>query len=624
MDIIDRSLPQLEQSAIDTLSSVFGYDNFRPLQLEIIKSLCQGQDVLAIMPTGGGKSICYQVPSLMQNGTGIVISPLIALMDDQVSALKLLGIRAERLHSGLDSAALAKIEFQLLSHELDILYIAPERILSNRMISVLQRCQIALFAIDEAHCVSQWGHDFRPEYQQLAKLKDYFPKIPSIALTATADEKTQLEIISQLGLHQAQRFSASFDRPNIHYSVYSGQNYKSALLQFIRVHHGTEGAGIVYCQTRKKVDAICAWLIDNGFDALPYHAGMSDEIRFQNQQRFKNEDGIIMVATIAFGMGIDKPNVRFVAHTNLPKCLESYYQETGRAGRDGNPAYAWMSLNLEDITTLRRLMYDADVNPIRKQINHNKLEYMLGFCESTGCRRESLLSYFGESYSPPCHNCDNCLFPPKTLDESENARIALSCIYRSGQRFGVNYIIDLLLGKESDKVLNNRHHLLSTFGMGKHLSAAELRNLIRQLLTRSFIVADPENYGGLRLTEKCRPLLRQQESFYCRIPDKQREKADVVNNETISVSDYDQALFECLKTLRATIAAESQVPAYVIFHNKTLQQISKISPTSLVELKNISGIGEKKLQLYGEILIKTISEFKSTLPQEDKVAMEET
>jgi len=610
MDILEPTETSIQQRATQILNSVFGYREFRPLQFSIIDALCQQLDVLAIMPTGGGKSICYQLPSLLLPGTGIVISPLIALMDDQVNSMKLLGIQAERLHSALDSSHLAEIESKLLKQQLDILYVAPERVLTPRMINTLQRSKIALFAIDEAHCVSQWGHDFRPDYQQLSKLKELFPQVPGIALTATADEKTQHEIVMQLGYRDAKRFTASFDRPNIHYSVYSGQNYKSALLQFINAHHSDEGAGIVYCQTRKKVDSLCDWLNQNGYIALPYHAGMSDEDRRNNQQRFKSEDGLIMVATIAFGMGIDKPNVRFVAHTNVPKCLESYYQETGRAGRDGNPAYAWMSLNLEDVTTLRRLLFEADTDPVRKQINHNKLEYMLGFCESTGCRRESLLNYFGESYAAPCNNCDNCHFPPKTLDESENARIALSCVYRSGQRFGVNHIIDLLLGKESDKILNNRHNELKTFGMGKHLSTAEWRNIFRQLLARCYIIADPESYGGLRLTEKCRPLLRNEERFHCRIPDKPQEKI-IASKGASPAFDYDESLFECLKSLRSTLAAESQVPAYVIFHNKTLQQISAICPTRLEDLRLIAGIGEKKLQLYGEALLKTINDYKN-------------
>jgi len=609
MDTREISTVNLEQEATKILQSVFGYQQFRPLQYSIIEALCQNQDVLAIMPTGGGKSICYQLPALLRRGTGIVISPLIALMDDQVSAMKLLGIRAERLHSALDSTELSDIESRLLKQELDILYIAPERVLTARMIKLLQRGQIALFAIDEAHCVSQWGHDFRPDYQQLIRLKELFPDTPSIALTATADKKTQAEIIHQLGLHQAQCFAASFDRPNIHYCVYTGNNHKSALLQFIRTHHSDDGSGIVYCQTRKKVDSVCEWLNNNAIDALPYHAGMSDEDRRRNQNRFKSEDGLVMVATIAFGMGIDKPNVRFVAHTNVPKCLESYYQETGRAGRDGQPAYAWMSFNLEDVTTLRRLMFDADVDQQRKQINHNKLEFMLGFCESINCRREGLLRYFGEDYQAPCNNCDNCHYPPQTLDESENARIALSCIYRSGQRFGVNYIIDLLLGKENEKILRNRHHTLSTFGMGKHLSAPAWRNIFRQLLAHAYIIADPDNYGGLRLDEKCRRLLRNEESFFCRVADTIKDKSKASASETEALTEYDRSLFERLKSLRSELADVSNVPAYVIFHNKTLQQISAIRPNSLDELRHISGIGEKKLQLYGDRLIQTIRDY---------------
>lgn len=596
-------------SALKLLESLFGYKAFRPFQYAIIDSLCDNNDVLAVMPTGGGKSICYQLPALMRDGVGIVVSPLIALMDDQVNALKLLGIRAECIHSAIDYSEINRIERALRNRQLDILYVAPERALTARMLDLLQDTQISLFAIDEAHCVSQWGHDFRPDYQQLSKLKQLFPEVPTVALTATADEKTREEIIRQLGLIRARSYIASFDRPNIHYSVYTGANSKQALLNFIKTHYDTNTAGIVYCQTRKKVESTCDWLIQNGYDALPYHAGMADSIRQQNQKTFKDRDGLIMVATIAFGMGIDKPNVRFVAHTNIPKCLESYYQETGRAGRDGAPAYAWMSFNLEDVTTLRRLMYEADVNPIRKQINHNKLEYMLGFCEIIDCRRQSLLSYFGETLTQPCGNCDNCHAPPQTRDESESARIAISCIYRSGQRFGVNHVIDLLLGKTTDKVRQYRHEKLSTFGLGKHLSAPEWRNILRQLLAHGYIISNPDQYGALQLAAKCRPLLRNEESFHCRLPDKAAPKIKEKIDHEPEILDYDSGLFERLKELRSSIALESNVPAYVVLHDRTLKQLCADLPMNREQMLQIPGIGEKKFQQYGEVLLSLIAEF---------------
>lgn len=580
------------------LQSTFGYDQFRHSQKEIIESLLNGDDALVLMPTGGGKSLCYQLPALVREGTAIVVSPLIALMQDQVDALSQLGVKAAFLNSSLSQSESQVVTQQLLAGELDLLYVAPERLLNEFMLEVLDRCHLSLFAIDEAHCVSQWGHDFRPEYQKLKILHERYPAIPRIALTATADQRTRDEIISQLGLETAQVYINSFDRPNIHYSISEGNNPKQRLWRFLEERH-PQDAGIVYCLSRKKVEAIAEWLCDQGRVALPYHAGLSQEIRQQNQQRFLREEGVIIVATIAFGMGIDKPDVRFVAHLSLPKSVEAYYQETGRAGRDGEPANAWMAYGLQDVITLRQFMQDSNADEAHKRVEHHKLESMLGLCELISCRRHALLSYFEEGSSERCGNCDNCLAPPEKWDGTVAAQKALSTIFRTDQRFGVSYIVDILTGKADERIERNGHDKVSTFGIGTELSVAEWRSLFRQLIALGYIDIDTGRFGALRLTERCRPVLRGEQKLDLR----RQSKEEVVTKEKRSkslVRPQDEALWEALRALRTDLASEMGVPPYVIFHDATLQEMLKKRPQTTADLRTISGVGEQKLARYGE------------------------
>jgi ATP-dependent DNA helicase RecQ len=502
-----------EARTLQLLHSVFGHAGFRPHQEEIVSHLVEGGDALVIMPTGGGKSLCYQLPALVRDGVGIVVSPLIALMHDQVVALRQLGVRAEYLNSSLTAEEARRVESALIAGELDLLYVAPERLMTERFLAQLDNARIALFAIDEAHCVSQWGHDFRPEYVQLSILHERYPEIPRIALTATADAPTRAEIAERLQLEDARHFVTGFDRPNIRYHVrMEASGAREALLRFIREQHAGE-AGIVYCLSRKRVDEVAAWLNTQGLTALPYHAGMEANARRRAQERFLNEDSVIVVATIAFGMGIDKPDVRFVAHLNLPKSLEAYYQETGRAGRDGAPADAWMRYSLSDVIQLRRMLDESEADEAHRRIERQKLDAMLGYCELTSCRRQSLLGYFGDPLPEPCGNCDNCLQPPQTWDASTAAQKALSCVHRTGQRFGVNYLVDVLLGKDDERIQRFGHHELSTFGIGQDLSANDWRAVFRQLVARGYLVADHDNFGGLRMTPACRPLLRGEETL---------------------------------------------------------------------------------------------------------------
>ena len=585
-----------EQQAQQVLNTTFGYSAFRDSQAEIISTLVSGQDALVLMPTGGGKSLCYQIPALLRDGVGVVVSPLIALMQDQVDALRQLGIRAEFLNSSLSFEQQQAVEQSLLNDELDLLYIAPERLLNERTLSLFARATIALFAIDEAHCVSQWGHDFRPEYQQLSILHQRFPEVPRIALTATADARTRAEIIDQLELADARIFVSSFDRPNIRYTISEGQNARERLWQFLEREHADD-AGIVYCLSRKKVESTAEWLTSKGRVALPYHAGLSNELRREHQQRFLREESVIVVATIAFGMGIDKPDVRFVAHLNLPKSLEAYYQETGRAGRDGQPADAWMAYGLQDVITLRQMLQESEGDEQYKRVTHAKLDAMLGLCEQVSCRRQALLAYFDEQRDKPCGNCDTCLDPPETWDGTEAAQKVLSCVYRTGQRFGVNYIIDVLMGKHDQRIQANRHDQLSTFGIGSDNTAQEWRGIFRQLIARGLLTADVESYGVLRLTELARPLLRGEESFILRHQrkTKQTKKSKVVSD----LSSEEMQLFDALREHRLQLARERSVPPYVIFHDSTLQAMAMLRPASVEDLRTISGVGDKKLSEYG-------------------------
>ena len=588
------------------LQTTFGYSAFRHHQADIIQSLLEGRDVLTLMPTGGGKSLCYQIPALVREGVGIVVSPLIALMQDQVDALTQLGIRAAFLNSTLDGFAQQRIEAALLAGELDLLYVAPERLLSARMLGLLDRARIALFAIDEAHCVSQWGHDFRREYQQLSVLHARYPGVPRIALTATADRPTRAEIIEQLNLREAAVFINSFDRPNIHYALSEGQNAREQLWRFIERDHPRD-AGIVYCLSRKKVEAVAAWLQAKGREALPYHAGLPDATRRVHQERFLREEGVIIVATIAFGMGIDKPDVRFVAHLNLPKSIEAYYQETGRAGRDGEPANAWMAYGLQDVITLRQMVQGGDANERFKHVAHQKLEAMLGLCELTTCRRQALLAYFDETLGEPCGNCDNCTRPPQTWDGTVAAQKALSCVYRSGQRFGVNYIVDLLTGKDDARIRQNRHDQLSTFGIGAEYSVAEWRSIFRQLIAQGYLDADMEAYGALKLTARCRGLLRGGLQLDLRTLAKPEKAKDKSPRKAPAMRPCDAPLFEALRALRLELAEEQGVPPYVIFHDTTLQEMARTRPAAFDQMRHISGVGEHKLKRYARRFLTEIA-----------------
>ncbi len=595
-------------SALGVLQSVFGYDSFRPPQDDIIHTLIGGGDALVLMPTGGGKSLCYQIPSLVREGCGVVISPLIALMQDQVSALEQLGVRAAYLNSTLAQDQVWQVEQQLRQGALDLLYIAPERLNQERTLQLLAQSPIALFAIDEAHCVSQWGHDFRSDYLSLSLLHERFPQIPRIALTATADERTRQEIVQRLALSEARVYICGFDRPNIEYRIHQKQNARQQLLRFLRNEY-PEDTGIVYCLSRKKVEATAEWLCEQGFTALPYHAGLSADMRKHHQQRFLREDAVIIVATIAFGMGIDKPDVRFVAHLDLPKSLEAYYQETGRAGRDGNPSTAWMVYGVQDVIKLRQMLEGSNGDDRHKRVERHKLDAMLGLCEITSCRRHALLHYFGEDSPSQCGNCDACLSPIETWDGTLAAQKALSCAYRTGQRFGVNHLVDVLLGKETDKVQQFNHRQVSTFGVGTELDATQWRSVFRQLVARGYMTVDLSGYGSLLLTEKCRPVLRGDESLSLRRdPTQAKVSTRKRSGRETSLKGSDARLWDALRQCRKQLAEEQGIPPYMIFHDATLMEFVSHQPVTLEQMSRISGVGRSKLDHYGEIFTQLISE----------------
>ena len=595
-------------TALKILKDTFGYDSFRGPQQDIIDVLINGGDALVLMPTGGGKSLCYQIPALVRQGCGVVISPLIALMQNQVEALRLNGVRAEFLNSTLDARRVAEIEADLLAGEIDLLYIAPERLNQPRTLALLQDADIGLFAIDEAHCVSQWGHDFRPDYIQLNILHEVFPDIPRVALTATADARTQAEIVSKLELGNARQFIAGFDRPNIRYRIALKQTPKSQLLTFLQTEHENH-AGIVYCLSRKKTEQTAEWLGQKGFKALPYHAGLDSDVRAKHQSRFLKEEGVIIVATIAFGMGIDKPDVRFVVHLDLPKTLEAYYQETGRAGRDGEPADAWMVYGLQDVAKLGQMMDKSEGSEEFKQLERLKLNAMLGFCEITTCRRHALLTYFDEDSPATCGNCDTCLNPPETWDGSLSVQKALSAVYRTGQRFGVNHLTDVLRGVENDRVIQFDHHQLGVFGIGKEIASEEWKSVYRQLMARGFLRADAEKFGAIVLEEKCRGLLRGEETIQLRrdIIDKSSKSTTKKLTKTPLPDDIDVTLWEALRETRRTLAEEQGVPPYVIFHDKTLQAMAEDMPSTLDAFSRLPGVGERKRDKYGETFLKIIN-----------------
>ena len=596
----------MQETPQQLLHRIFGHADFRGPQQAIIEHITAGGDALVLMPTGGGKSLCYQVPALLRPGVGVVISPLIALMQDQVEALRQVGVRAEFLNSTLDGESAARVERALLAGELDLLYVAPERLLTPRFLSLLERSPVALFAIDEAHCVSQWGHDFRREYRELTVLHERWPQVPRIALTATADPPTQREIAERLQLDDAQWFVSSFDRPNIRYNVVQKENGKRQLLDFLGAHRGE--AGIVYCLSRRKVDQTAEALAELGFKALPYHAGLEAEVRAANQRRFLREDGVVMVATIAFGMGIDKPDVRFVAHMDLPKSLEGYYQETGRAGRDGEPAEAWLCYGLGDMVLLKQMIEQSEAGEERKQLERRKLDQLLGYCESMQCRRQVLLAGFGETYPQPCGNCDNCLQPAASWDATLAAQKALSCVYRTGQRFGAVHLIDVLRGSEGERIQQFGHDKLSTHGIGKDLDAKSWRGVFRQLVATGLLEVDAEAFGGLRLTDSSRAVLTGKQAVVLRkeLPGKKTRERDRGPRTGVSVQPQDLPLFGALRDLRAQLAREQNVPAYVIFHDSTLRNIAEQRPGSLGELAQVGGIGGTKLERYGPQVLETI------------------
>ncbi|MBR9795613.1 MAG: DNA helicase RecQ [Luminiphilus sp.] len=590
-------------AALDILQQTFGYPSFRGPQETIIQTIVEGDDALVLMPTGGGKSLCYQIPALVRPGCGVVISPLIALMQDQVNAMRELGVRASFLNSTLDAATAADVERALVEGELDLLYIAPERLTQSRTLDLLKRCEIALFAIDEAHCVSQWGHDFRADYLQLSLLHEQFPAVPRIALTATADEQTRLEIAARLQLEDAARFVVGFDRPNIRYRIGLKHNARQQLLAFLKAEH-PQDAGIVYCLSRKKTEETASWLTTQGFTALAYHAGLPAEERAAHQARFLREEAVVMVATIAFGMGIDKPDVRFVAHLDLPKTIEAYYQETGRAGRDGAPANAWMIYGLQDVIKLRQMMQGSQGSEQHKRIEQHRLNAMLGLCEITSCRRQALLDYFGETYPEPCGNCDGCLEPAQTWDATEACRMALSAVARTGERFGVNHLIDVLKGKETDKIWQFDHHHLPTFGVGDALDNNQWRSVFRQLVGRGYLSVDLQGYGALKLQEKCRPLLRGECDIALRLD--QKQKVAKRQTKTPLPEDINVAMWEALRECRRELAEEQSVPPYVIFHDSTLVEMCSVAPKTLDAFSRLSGVGERKLMKYGEAFIAVI------------------
>ena len=595
----------LEQ-AQRVLKDIFGYDSFRGRQGDIIERVAKGGDALVLMPTGGGKSLCFQVPALLRDGLAVVVSPLIALMDDQVATLEELGVAAAALNSTLSADQQRELANRIKRGEVKMLYLAPERLVQPRMMAFLQSLDIALFAIDEAHCVSQWGHDFRPEYLQLGQLAEMFPHVPRIALTATADKRTREEIVTRLHLQDAERFLSSFDRPNIFYRIVPKEQPRKQLLAFLSERRSD--AGIVYCLSRKKVDEVAQFLCAQGFPALPYHAGLPSETRAANQKRFLNEEGLIMVATIAFGMGIDKSNVRFVAHLDLPKSLEAYYQETGRAGRDGLPADAWMAYGLQDVVMLKQMLQNSEGDERHKRLEHHKLDAMLSLCEETRCRRQTLLAYFDEEMPQPCGHCDNCVDGVQTWDATEPARQALSAIYRTGQRYGTGHLIDVLLGRDNEKVRSFGHQHLSVFGVGKDRAEGEWRTLFRQLVARGLADIDIEGYGGLRLSDSCRPLLRGEVTLELRreLKPQTTVKSSSASPASQLVRGEEREQWEALRALRRKLAEEHGVPPYVIFPDSTLLEMLRSQPTSLSDMAKVSGIGARKLERYGEAFLEVL------------------
>ena len=594
------------------LKKYFGYDDFRPNQLEIIEKLIQDRDVFVLMPTGSGKSICYQIPAIIRDGVGLVISPLIALMQDQVEALRLSGVRAEFLNSSVSPEAAEKVKKSAVNGETDLLYVAPERLLTDRFQRFLNRIPLSLFAIDEAHCVSQWGHDFRPEYLRIASVTRQFKNVPRIALTATADQVTRREIVDKLELTDAAHYVSSFDRPNIGYRILLKKNPRKQLLAFLQNEHSRH-SGIVYVRTRKRADETSAWLQQRGVDALPYHAGLGQDRRAEYQRRFLLDRTRVIVATVAFGMGIDKPDVRFVAHLDLPASMEAYYQETGRAGRDGQPADAWMVYALADVVAMRRLQESVEGDADYRRIQGRKLEALLGFCESVECRRRGLLGYFGETYPENCGNCDNCSQKVQTWDGTTAAQMALSCVYRTGQRFGAAHLTDVLTGNLTERVKRLGHDRIKTFGVGSRWSAAEWRSVFRQLMATGLLTVNMTRVSGFRLTSRSWPVLKDKQKVFFRIDPQTAggpKTAPKLDQPLAPMDPNQSGLWEKLRLLRREIADSRGIPPFVVFHDKTLRQMVELKPVSREQLLQVSGVGETKADRYGEAFLNAIIEAK--------------
>ena len=595
------------------LQSVFGYDDFRPYQKPIVDRIIHGQHAVVVMPTGGGKSICYQIPAMIRRGVGIVVSPLISLMQDQVDALQQLGVRAAVLNSSLGREDRRIVEEQIRAGELDLCYVAPERVTRSRFMSLLDAAPRAVIAIDEAHCISQWGHDFRPEYMELTALRRAFPETPCIAVTATADPPTQESILDQLHLREEDLVVTGFDRPNIQYTVVpKKKSGRRQLRRFLREKHDGD-SGIVYCLSRKSVEKTADWLEENGFRALPYHAGLTDADREEHQRRFLHEDGLIVVATVAFGMGIDKPDVRFVAHLDVPKTLEAYYQETGRAGRDGKPADAWMAYRLSDVVRMRKIIASSSESDEHAWTQHHKLNALFGYCETTDCRRKVLLNYFGEEMQgEQCGNCDNCLDPVDTWEGTVVAQKALSCIARTGQKFGTGHVTDVLLGRDTEKIRRFNHKQVSTYGIGEERSKKEWRSIIRQLVAKGMIRVDVSGYGALKLTEACRPVLRGEQDVRFR-EERRQQVADASSRseeDPIPESGPKRELFEALRERRLELAREQDVPPYVIFNDSTLHAIVEHLPETPRAFRQLHGVGDVKLERYGDTFLEVVRSWK--------------
>jgi ATP-dependent DNA helicase RecQ len=597
------------ERALHLLQTVFGYPAFRGHQGEIVSHVAGGGDALVLMPTGGGKSLCYQIPALLRDGVGVVVSPLIALMQDQVDALEEVGVRAAFLNSTQSYEEASRIERLVRTGEIDLVYVAPERLMTDRCLNLFQNSNISLFAIDEAHCVSQWGHDFRPEYIKLSVLHEQFPNVPRIALTATADQQTRAEIVLRLQLEDAAQFVSSFDRPNIRYQIVEKANGRKQLLDFITTEHGGD-CGIVYCLSRKKVEETAEFLNENGVRALAYHAGMDHAVRAANQAKFLREENIVMCATIAFGMGIDKPNVRFVCHLDLPKSIEGYYQETGRAGRDGEPSSAWMAYGLQDVVLQRRMIDESEADETFKRVLGNKLDAMLGLCETLSCRRVRLLDYFGEQ-AGPCGNCDTCLIPPVSFDGTVPVQKILSTVYRVDQRFAAGHVIDVLRGQETDRIKTWHHDSLSVFGIGADRSEQEWRAILRQVIALGLLTVDHEQFSSLKLTDAARPVLKGGQKVQLRQyqkPVKQKPSRAAKGYVESDLSTHEQKIFDRLRSWRMGTAREHNVAAYIIFNDATLREIAKARPMALDDLRGISGVGEKKLASYGDEIVSLINE----------------